>query len=153
MTWSRARAAQTAYAHRATLVHIYCMGQRKPHDFSERQYPPFSRRWEHFSKIGLHGSNYNTIPDGTTEADVWLTPKQPKTFVQEFSVRSVDTGKLFHICIGFFYTNWLYTVLIQNWQFSNSHNFIKKLVWHTFYISFCIHWADASFAPGFRTCW
>ena len=31
--------------------------------------PPFSRRWEHFSKIGLHGSMGNAIPHGTMETD------------------------------------------------------------------------------------
>jgi hypothetical protein len=33
--------------------------------------PPFSRRWEHFSKIGLRGTIFIQIPRGTTVADFW----------------------------------------------------------------------------------
>ena len=40
------------------------------------------------------------------------------------------------ICIGFSYTPCLHTVPIQNWRFSNAHNFVKNLVWHSFYSAF-----------------
>jgi hypothetical protein len=40
-----------------------------------------------------------------------------------------------------------------NWRFWNVHNFLKTLVWHSFYCVFWNPWADPSFADSFRTCW
>lgn len=36
------------------------------------------------------------------------------------------------------------------WRFSNAHNFVKNLVWTSFYSPFWSSWADLSFAPTFR---
>ena len=39
--------------------------------FQKHQHHPFSRRWEHFPKIGSCGKISIAIPDGTTRADFW----------------------------------------------------------------------------------
>jgi hypothetical protein len=36
------------------------------------QHPPFSRRWEHFSKIGSRGTTSIWITRGTTRTDFWV---------------------------------------------------------------------------------
>ena len=42
--------------------------------------PPFSRRWEHFSKIGLHGTTFIGIPRGTMEPDFWVASLKKSFF-------------------------------------------------------------------------
>ena len=45
------------------------------------------------------------------------------------------------------YFIWIYMGLSS---FSNAHNFVKNLVWTSFYSPFWSSWADLSFAPTFR---
>ena len=47
--------------------------------------PPFSRRWEHFSKIGLHGCNSIAIPLTTMEADFWVASSKRSFFYRRDS--------------------------------------------------------------------
>ena len=45
------------------------------------------------------------------------------------------------------YFIWIYMGIST---FSNAHNFVKNLVWTSFYSPFWSSWADLSFAPTFR---
>ena len=47
----------------------------------------------------------------------------------------------------FIFESWIYMGIST---FSNAHNFVKNLVWTSFYNPFWISWADLSFAPTFR---
>ncbi len=47
----------------------------------------------------------------------------------------------------FIFESWIYMGLSS---FSNAHNFVKNLVWTSFYSPFWSSWADLSFAPTFR---
>ena len=47
----------------------------------------------------------------------------------------------------FIFESWIYMGIST---FSNAHNFVKNLVWTSFYSPFWSSWADLSFAPTFR---
>ena len=47
----------------------------------------------------------------------------------------------------FIFESWIYMGISS---FSNAHNFVKNLVWTSFYSPFWSSWADLSFAPTFR---
>ena len=48
---------------------------------------------------------------------------------------------------AFIFESWIYMGIST---FSNAHNFVKNLVWTSFYSPFWSSWADLSFAPTFR---
>jgi hypothetical protein len=121
------------------------------------QRSPVKKIWKSVSLLYLEGDNifqksasvvliffFLEIPNRATEADFWLTPKLNIVFF--------PSG----FCSGSCHTNWFHTVdtvSIQSGDFQMPITLSKILVWHSLYSAFWSLWADASFAPSFRTYW